>query len=74
MNLKDEALVQQYLGQDRELKNLWEKHLHYEQQLKKMETKPFLSSGEKLEKKRLQLAKLAGKTRIEEILSKYRSA
>jgi len=74
MELQDEALVKKHLETDGELRDLWGRHLQYEQQLKKMEAKPFLSSEEKIEKKRLQLAKLTGKTRIEEILSKYRSA
>lgn len=72
MNSQDEALVRTNLEKNEELRNLWEHHEKYERQLKKMENKPFLNSEEKVEKKRLQLAKLAGKTRMEEILSKYR--
>jgi hypothetical protein len=38
-----------------------------------METKPFLTPEEKVEKKRLQVAKLAGKTRIQEIINEHHS-
>lgn len=68
MDGKDEAVVKGNLDANPELKELWGKHLKLEQKLKKLDKKPFLSPEEKLEKKRLQLEKLRGKTRIEAIL------
>ncbi len=73
MERKDEVLLKECLKSDPELKGLWDNHEKYEKQLKKMEARPFLTPEEKIEKKRVQLAKLAGKTRMEEILNKYRS-
>ena len=73
MEWSEEPLFKEYLKADNELKNLFDKHITYEKRLKKMETKPFLTSEEKIEKKRLQIAKLAGKTRIQEILNEHRS-
>jgi len=72
METKDQALVLANLDHDPLLKQLWKEHQEFEQKLSKIERKPFLTSDEKVEKKRLQLAKLAGKTQIEAILSKYR--
>jgi uncharacterized protein len=73
MDWKDEPLLKELLKNNRELHLLWEAHVKFEKQLKKMERRPFLTPEEKIEKKRLQLAKLAGKTKIEEILAKHRS-
>jgi hypothetical protein len=73
MNQNDMTLIEGHLGENSELKALWNEHLKFEQQLEKIERKPYLTPEEKVEKKRLQLAKLAGKTRIEEILVEYRS-
>lgn len=74
MDTRDLDLIENHIKKDQELKSLWDEHLKFEQQLEKIERKPFLSPEEKVEKKRLQLAKLAGKTRIEEILTRYRTA
>ena len=73
MESKDEALLKKHLEKNEELKVLWGQHQKYEKQLEKIDRKPFLTPEEKVEKKRLQLAKLAGKTRIEVILKQYRS-
>lgn len=72
MEAKDTALIMEHLEENNELRGLWDEHLDLERQLEKIERKPYLSPEEKVEKKRLQLAKLAGKTRIEAILTEYR--
>ncbi len=72
MELRDEELVQRHVGEDPELRTLWEQHLQYEKKLEKIERKQFLNEAEKAERKRLQVAKLNGRTRIEAILNKYR--
>ncbi len=72
MDSRDEALVKAYLDRDDELKTLWQEHQKFEKQLEKIERKLFLTPEEKVEKKRLQLAKLTGKTKIEAILNRYR--
>jgi hypothetical protein len=72
MDAKDTALILGHLGENNELKGLWDEHLDFEKALEKLDRKPYLSPGEKVERKRLQLAKLAGRTRIENLLSPYR--
>lgn len=73
MDAKDTQLIMKHIDNNGELKNLWDEHLEFERQLEKIDRKPFLSPDEKVERKRLQLAKLAGKTKIETILAQYRS-
>ena len=72
MDAKDTAMIMENIESNGELKSLWDEHLDFEKQLEKMDRKPFLSPEEKVERKRIQLAKLAGKTRIEAILTEYR--
>ncbi len=74
MDIKDRELVTEHMEENEELRGLWTEHLDFERQLEKIERKPYLTPEEKVEKKRLQVAKLAGKTRIEEILNEYRIA
>lgn len=72
MNANDLDLLENHLDSNAELKALWSKHQKLESSLKKLEKKPFLTSEEKVEKKRLQVDKLKGKTKIENILDKLR--
>jgi uncharacterized protein len=72
MDAKDTALILEHIEENNELKGLWDEHLSFERQLEKIDRKPYLSPEEKVERKRLQLAKLAGKTRIDAILTDYR--
>ena len=73
MDAKDTAMIMEHIEDNGELKSLWDEHLDYERQLEKIDRKPYLSPEEKVERKRIQLAKLAGKTRIEAILTEYRN-
>ena len=72
MNARDLDLLESHLETHAELKLLWSKHQKLEASLKKLEKKLFLTSEEKVEKKRLQVDKLTGKTKIEDILEKLR--
>lgn len=72
MEEHDEELLKRHLKYNPELKELWDNHLKLEQKLKKLDKKTYLSPEDKLEKKRLQLQKLKGKTKIEAILEKLR--
>lgn len=65
-------LISRYEEKDEELKSLWENHQAYSKALEKYETKPFLTPPEEMEVKELKKKKLAGKTRIHIILSKYK--
>ncbi|MFP4128679.1 MAG: DUF465 domain-containing protein [Desulfonatronovibrio sp.] len=54
------------------MKDLWDKHISYEKMLEKYETKPYLTPAEDQEVKEIKKKKLAGKTKIHTILSKYK--
>ncbi len=72
MEKKDQDLIEQLISNEPELKGLWDKHQQYERLLEKLERKNYLNPEEQQEKKKLQVAKLAGKTKIEQILVKHR--
>ena len=72
MDSKDRELVERLLPEIPELKNLWEEHVKFERKLEKLDHKNYLTPVDWQEKKKLQLAKLAGKTRMEQILVRHR--
>lgn len=74
MDQRDQELVAKYSEADPELKSLYEEHVAFEKILDKMESKPFLTPAEETELKDIKKKKLAGKTRIEALLAKYRKA
>ncbi|MFP4214180.1 MAG: DUF465 domain-containing protein [Desulfohalobiaceae bacterium] len=65
-------LIAKYGKMDDELSHLWQKHLEYEKQLEKFDNKLYLTPQEESELKMLKKKKLAGKTKIQHILEKYR--
>jgi hypothetical protein len=65
-------LIAKYGKQDRELSKLWEQHLEYEKQVEKLESKTNLTPQEDSELKQIKKLKLAGKTKIQQLLEKYR--
>jgi uncharacterized protein YdcH (DUF465 family) len=73
MEKRDHELIQKYISTDAELKRHMDQHEEYEKKLQDFNRRIYLSPEEELEKKRLQKLKLAGRDRIEAILSKYRS-
>jgi len=68
----DIELIRKLLPNDEELRRLWAEHLDLEKKLDQYNKKRYLSSEEEMKRKEIQKLKLAGKDRIEEILSKYR--
>jgi hypothetical protein len=72
MEKQDLDLIQRFIDQDPELKRRMEEHEEFERRLEEFNRRPYLTSEETLEKKRLQKLKLAGRDRIEQILAKYR--
>ncbi|MBN2140907.1 MAG: DUF465 domain-containing protein [Desulfovibrionaceae bacterium] len=72
MEAKELSLIDKYGVQDTELKALWDQHIEYEKMLEKMESKPYLSPTQKQELKILKKKKLAGKTKLQYLLDKYR--
>ena len=74
MEKRDEELIDRLVEKDEELKQLMEEHRRFERRLEDFNKRPYLTTEESLEKKRLQKLKLAGRDRIETILAKYRQA
>jgi uncharacterized protein YdcH (DUF465 family) len=73
MEERDLALIKTWIHQDVELKQRMEEHEDYERRLEEFNRRPYLTSEETLERKRLQKLKLAGRDKIEQILAKYRN-
>ena len=65
-------LIAKYGDVDEDLNQLWQEHLDYEKKLDVYEHKQYLTAAEETEMKRLKKMKLAGKTKIQNILEKYR--
>lgn len=72
MEPKDMKLIEELLPQDEELRRLVEEHQAFERELERFSNKRYLTPAEEMEKKRIQKLKLAGKDKIEAILSSYR--
>jgi len=72
MERKDEELVAHLIPHNEELRVLMENHRLYESRLEDFNRRPYLTTQEAVEKKRLQKLKLAGRDRIEAILAEYR--
>jgi hypothetical protein len=68
----DEELIARLLPLDEELRTCIEQHRGYEEQLEQLNQRPYLTTEETLERKRIQKLKLAGRDRIEAILAKHR--
>ncbi|MDR3153482.1 MAG: DUF465 domain-containing protein [Deltaproteobacteria bacterium] len=73
MEVQDETLIQRLLPEHPELQKLMEDHLAFERRLEELNSLPYLTQEEDLEKKSLQKSKLAGKDRIEIIIAPYRT-
>ena len=72
MEQQDLELIAANLNHDEELKALWEEHVRLEKILERYSGKAVLSPAEDLEVKEYKKKKLAGKTRIQSLLEKYR--
>ena len=58
--------------EDEEFRRLSEEHVEFERQLDQFNSKSFLTPTEEMERKKIQKLKLAGKDRMEMILSSHR--
>ncbi len=72
MEQQDLELIAANLGHDEELKSLWEEHVGFEKILERYSGKTVLSPAEEMEVKEYKKKKLAGKTRIQDLLQKYK--
>ena len=68
----DEELIARLLPHDEALRKQVAAHRNYEQQLEEFNRRPYLTTEEAMEKKRIQKLKLAGRDKIEAILAGYR--
>jgi len=74
MEDKDIELIRRLISSDEELKRLWDEHSEFERKLNKYNKKRYLTSQDEIKRREIQKLKLAGKDKIEEILSKYRKS
>ena len=72
MEERDVKLIERLVEKDKELKKYVDEHVEFEKKLEEYGKKRYLSSEEEIERKKIQKLKLAGRDKIEEILSKYR--
>lgn len=72
MEPKDLEIIEKYESQDTELRALWDQHSEYQKLLGKLESRPYLSPTQVQEIKALKKKKLAGKTKLQFLLDKYR--
>ena len=73
MEKREEDAILSLVDEVPELKNLYVEHQDLKKQLDTLNHKHYLTPEEELEKKRIQKLKLAGKDKIMQILSRYRS-
>ncbi len=69
---RDKELIARYVEKDEELRKLVEEHRALDVQLEKYHRRPYLTSEQEIEKKRIQIEKLAIKDKIMAIIEKYR--
>ena len=69
---KDKELIAKYAAQDEELRKLVEEHRALDKRLEEFHRRPYLTAEEEVEKKKIQVRKLALKDQIMVIVEKYR--
>jgi uncharacterized protein len=72
MEHREEELIREHVNHDEELKALYEEHQEFKRRLEGFRVRPYLTTEEEIEKKRIQKLKLAHKDRMMEILARYR--
>ncbi len=69
---RDRELIAKYAERDEELRKLVEEHRALDKQLERYHRRPYLTSEQEIEKKRIQIGKLAIKDKIMAIIERYR--
>lgn len=72
MDALELELINKYIEKDEELKTLWNDHQLYEKQLEKLEGKSYRTPAEDMQMKELKKQKLDGKTRLVDLLDRYK--
>ncbi len=73
MEERDKWLIQQWIDKDQQLRQCVEEHQKLEKKLEQMQSRPYLSTEDEIEIKKIKKLKLAEKDRIERILARYRA-
>jgi uncharacterized protein YdcH (DUF465 family) len=73
MEPRELELIDKYSEKNAELKILWEEHQLYEKQLDKLEKKAYLTPSEEQVVRDVKKKKLAGKTKMQAILDRYKN-
>lgn len=73
MNDQDRDLIERLIPEDPDLKDLWENHLLYSEQVKRLENMNVRTPQEEQTLKQLKKQKLDGKTKLMTLLDKYRA-
>ncbi len=71
MERREEELIRQHLDRDPQLRALYEEHQELKRKLETLRTKPYLTTDEEMEEKRIRKLKLASKDRMMAILGRY---
>lgn len=72
MENRDEELIAKLVDKDPKLKSLVDEHRKLDQSVEAFDKRPYLTTEESMEKKRLKKLKLAKKDQIQAILVSYR--
>lgn len=72
METREQEILERLSREDPVLAALVEEHRHLDAQVNEMNAKPYLTTQEALEKKRLKKLKLAKKDQIEKVLAEAR--
>ncbi len=67
----DQVKVQQLADKNPRFRMLYEEHLLLEKELQNLDSRPFLTAEEEVERKKVQKLKLAGKDEMVRILKTY---
>jgi uncharacterized protein YdcH (DUF465 family) len=68
----DQTVVQQLVDQNPRFRMLYEEHLLLEKELRNLDSRPYLTPEEEVERKKVQKLKLAGKDEMARILRHHR--
>jgi hypothetical protein len=67
----DQVKVQQLVDKNPRFRMLYEEHLLLEKELQNLDSRPFLTAEEEVERKKVQKLKLAGKDEMVRILKNF---
>ncbi len=74
MSLSDPKIAEELIAQNEQFRHLHQQHIDFENQLKEFESRPYLSTEDELEAKRLKKLKLQGKDQMEKIIREFKKS